>query len=184
MNGCIRDSMTADLFLDAGGGKDFVFGYKAVWVLAPQRDGAHNWEGTGLQTAVHSILALDLLANGRAARDGGGGVLKGRGADTSRVLFAGHSRGGHGAWMMGMHYPDMAVGVASLSGYGPLSQLCIEGLGLGVDEAAGVASVSGYGPLSQFCIEGLGLGVDKAAGVASVSGYGPLSSSRTCLAVG
>jgi S-formylglutathione hydrolase FrmB len=117
-NRCSHENAQTDISsAAAGGGKEFVFGYKAAWVLAPQRDGAHNWEGTGHQTAVQSIRALDVLANSRANQAERWGVFSGRKADTTRILFAGHSRGGHGAWMMGMHYPDLAVGVASLSGY-------------------------------------------------------------------
>jgi hypothetical protein len=38
-------------------------------------------------------------------------------ADTNKVLFAGHSMGGHGAWVIATHYPDLAVGVASAAGW-------------------------------------------------------------------
>eukprot|EP00961_Rhodomonas_salina_P302988 3941051-Rhodomonas_salina.4 len=37
-------------------------GTGAAWVLAPEREGAHNWEGTGFQTAVRSVGALKQMA--------------------------------------------------------------------------------------------------------------------------
>jgi len=33
------------------------------------------------------------------------------------VCIAGHSMGGHGAWHLATHYPDMALAVVSLAGW-------------------------------------------------------------------
>eukprot|EP00058_Branchiostoma_floridae_P028050 XP_002613541.1 hypothetical protein BRAFLDRAFT_119810 [Branchiostoma floridae] len=37
--------------------------------------------------------------------------------DTQRVIFAGHSMGGHGAWHLATHHPDRALAVVSLAGW-------------------------------------------------------------------
>ena len=70
--------------------EEFTFGVEKMWILAPTRHGAHNWEGPGELTAMTSLQKLAELtrkhdwintkANGKA------------------VVFAGHSTGGHGAW--------------------------------------------------------------------------------------
>jgi S-formylglutathione hydrolase FrmB len=39
------------------------------------------------------------------------------GADVGRMLFAGHSMGGHGAWELASHMPDRALGVVSVAGW-------------------------------------------------------------------
>ena len=89
---------------------NFTFGCGRAWVLAPQREGAHNWEGTGFHTAQEAVVALARLSREHPA-------LVTYAADSRRLLFAGHSRGGHGAYMMSMHHPDWAVAVAALSGW-------------------------------------------------------------------
>lgn len=57
---------------------------RGAWVLAPQRDGPHNWEDVGLRSATR---ALEVLGNHFPA-------------DLGRVVVHGHSRGGHGAWAL------------------------------------------------------------------------------------
>jgi hypothetical protein len=90
----------------AKGQTDFSFGYKSMWVLAPERDGAHNWEGVGLQTALASLGALRALAARTDAP-----------ARADRIHVTGHSRGGHGALMVGLSQPDRCMSVSSLSGW-------------------------------------------------------------------
>ncbi len=72
------------------GATDYLFGRDDAWTLCPERGGAHNWEGAGYQSARAALRALTTLA---AAFDST------READPHRVLYAGHSRGGHGALM-------------------------------------------------------------------------------------
>jgi len=88
----------------------YIFGVKHAWVLAPTRFGAHNWEYTGFRSALAALEALgDAIPV--ALRP-----LLPR-VDTSRVVFAGHSMGGHGAWHIASHVPDRALAVASAAGW-------------------------------------------------------------------
>ncbi|XP_060070908.1 uncharacterized protein LOC132550832 [Ylistrum balloti] len=88
---------------------EFVFGIPRAWLLAPTRHGAHNWEGPGSLTAM---TALDRLASLTQSSD-----WISEKADSSSVLFAGHSMGGHGAWHLATHFPDRAIGLVSLAGW-------------------------------------------------------------------
>eukprot|EP00741_Cyanophora_paradoxa_P018333 tig00000204_g17702.t1 len=80
-----------------------------AWLLAPTNRAryGYDWEGPGMQDALRALAALA----GRAP-----GAPRGRAAefrpDPSRVLFAGHSMGGHGCWELATHYPDLALGAA------------------------------------------------------------------------
>ena len=95
----------------------YTFGVRNAWVLAPTRQGAHNWEYTGqwsafaaLDALPHVVSAANAAIDDAGTGSGGAGVLPR--VDSSRVLFAGHSMGGHGAWLLAMHAPDKALGVA------------------------------------------------------------------------
>ncbi|CAK9029884.1 Uncharacterized secreted protein ARB_06907 [Durusdinium trenchii] len=81
--------------------KDYRFGFKDAWLLAPTRHGAHNWEGPGLLTAIHSLDALRSFAS-----RGEHGLPS---VDVGRVLVAGHSMGGHGAWLFACHMDVLGV---------------------------------------------------------------------------
>jgi hypothetical protein len=72
-------------YVPKGKSTEFVFGFKALWTLAPERDGAHNWEGVGLQTAARAVDALVELARHTAWP-----------AQAGRLHVSGHSRGGCG----------------------------------------------------------------------------------------
>ncbi|GAB1609702.1 uncharacterized secreted protein ARB_06907-like [Argonauta hians] len=90
-------------------GKDFKFGFDRIWLLAPTRHGAHNWEGPGALTAMTALDRLQTL------------VLSAPWIDNKlaadHVIFAGHSMGGHGAWHLATHFPDRALAVISLAGW-------------------------------------------------------------------
>ena len=90
-------------YKDAPNDPDYIFGLPTAWVLAPERDGAHNFEGTGHHTAMSALLALTHVFPGQA--------------DASRVVYAGHSRGGHGALVFATHRPDRACGVFASNGW-------------------------------------------------------------------
>ena len=87
-----------------------------LWVLAPHGRGTHatNWQGPGHWHALRALRSLSELA-ARWTFD--------RVTVANRpwkVIFTGHSNGGFGAWFFGAHYPDMAVGVATLAGMATL----------------------------------------------------------------
>lgn len=94
----------------------YIFGVEHAWLLAPTRHGAHNWEYTGALTALRAVEALDSCIKGLSAAlpefDRHVPLV-----DTSRILFSGHSMGGHGTWGLAINSPDRALGVASIAGW-------------------------------------------------------------------
>ncbi|ESO96501.1 hypothetical protein LOTGIDRAFT_159918 [Lottia gigantea] len=88
---------------------EFIFGVDGMWLLAPTRHGAHNWEGPGLLTALRSIEALKELVEEAS-------WTKPK-VDTEHLIIAGHSMGGHGAWHIATHYPDRVMALVSLAGW-------------------------------------------------------------------
>lgn len=90
------------------GADDYEFGVIGLWVLAPDRFGAHNWQGWGQRSAFAALQALSVLT-------AAGGILPA--ADSSRVLFAGHSMGGAGAWFAATAAPDLAIAAAPAAGW-------------------------------------------------------------------
>ena len=103
-----------------------------MWLLAPTRHGAHNWEGVGSRTALDAVDALaSLVAAYRgthvveaevdsmtpsaahadvkaphwctAWRDEARCLPR---VDTNRILLAGHSMGGHGAMSVAITISD------------------------------------------------------------------------------
>jgi dienelactone hydrolase len=89
------------------------YGLQDAWVLAPEREGAHNWEGHGEATALASVAALQSLANTAAWKTG----ISAGGVQTDRFVVTGHSRGGHGAWLIAAHLPDRVTGVVGAAGW-------------------------------------------------------------------
>ena len=88
----------------------------------------HNWEYTGHRCARSAALALSerlqasnaasvLNAATAAASAPSAAASQHPGADVGRMLFAGHSMGGHGAWELASHMPDRALGVVSVAGW-------------------------------------------------------------------
>lgn len=69
---------------------EWVFGVEGLWVVAPTRHGAHNWEGPGELTAMTALRSFAKLTKDAP--------WIGPQADEDHVVFAGHSMGGHGAW--------------------------------------------------------------------------------------
>lgn len=80
------------------GASEYTFGIADGWLLAPSRHGAHNWEGVGRRHALAAVAWL-------------GDVTKGAGdhADVARLIVAGHSMGGHGAWLFGVLEPGRTL---------------------------------------------------------------------------
>ncbi|XP_059150060.1 uncharacterized protein LOC131936940 [Physella acuta] len=88
---------------------EFQFGVHKMWLLAPTRHGAHNWEGPGALTAMSALTSLSDMTKASTWLE--------TTADPTHVLFAGHSMGGHGAWHLATHYPDRAIGLISLASW-------------------------------------------------------------------
>ena len=111
----VRDSADAFKYKPAGvsDDTDFTFGAERFWLVAPTRHGAHNWEQGGRLSA---LAALDSLA--ASSRTHGTASLPAAvPIDARRVLFVGHSMGGHGAWAAAVHSASRTIGVAAVSGW-------------------------------------------------------------------
>eukprot|EP00605_Chrysophyceae_sp_TOSAG23-4_P000665 GSChrysophyteH1.ASY1.ANO1.747.1 assembled CDS len=81
--------------------EDFTFGVEGLWVVAPTRFGAHNWEHVGELSAKQSIVEAQ-------------GILSRYPEVLPQMLIqdrivGGHSMGGHGAWMLAVNDPDSTV---------------------------------------------------------------------------
>jgi hypothetical protein len=80
------------------GMKEYVFGIEGYYVIAPSRFGAHNWEGVGDLTARVAVKALKSFV------DQSKGLFPNVMAENG--IMAGHSMGGHGAWVTATNAPD------------------------------------------------------------------------------
>ena len=105
----VRDSADAYKRKAAPADDGFVFGVDRQWVVAPTRHGAHNWEQGGQRTA---LAAVDAMAAALPPLMAPGVPL-----DSQRLLYVGHSMGGHGAWVGAVQGAARAVGVASVAGW-------------------------------------------------------------------
>ena len=92
-------------------------------IKAPSRHGAHNWEGVGQKTVVAALDAFGQATARRAAAavaaggGGGGGGADDLVANVKSVIVAGHSMGGHGAWLMAVTSPDRVRAVNPNAGW-------------------------------------------------------------------
>jgi hypothetical protein len=112
---------------------DYAFGVEGYWIVAADRHGAHNWEYTGMWGAMAGLRAWsDALARRAggvtAAAAAAAAACDERSdwrlalecwprADTRRVLFAGHSMGGHGALEAATMHAGTALCVAPAAGW-------------------------------------------------------------------
>jgi len=80
-----------------------------AWVLAPtgRRRFGYDWEGPGRINALNALNALPTHIKS----------LNKRKHDPYRILFTGHSMGGHGAWSLSLRYPDRAIASAPAAGW-------------------------------------------------------------------
>jgi hypothetical protein len=96
-----------------GKGK-YRFGVENAWLCAPTRHGAHNWDtATGQQTAISAAEALSLLSRHHAFPVDHGQHAPLPFADAGRIVYGGHSMGGHGGWVLSTCEPDRAIGKPS-----------------------------------------------------------------------
>ena len=100
------DSSSASADMLAGG---YLFGVEGMWVVAPTRWGAHNWEGVGELSARHSVNAIQRVLERFPAllpqlwpHDG---------------IVAGHSMGAHGAWLLAANDPEACVCLSATAGW-------------------------------------------------------------------
>ena len=105
----VRDSADAYKRKAAPADDGFVFGVDRQWVVAPTRHGAHNWEQGGQRTALAAVDAMAAVLPPLMA--------PGVPLDSHRLLYVGHSMGGHGAWVGAVQGAARAVGVASVAGW-------------------------------------------------------------------
>ena len=92
------------------------FGVEGAWLCTPDRHGAHNWDSaTGQKTAMTAAEALASLSNHHTWSSDEMEPLQA--ADASRIVYAGHSMGGHGAWVLATSNPDRALGVVVGAGW-------------------------------------------------------------------
>eukprot|EP00742_Colponemidia_sp_Colp-10_P005048 GILJ01005393.1.p1 GENE.GILJ01005393.1~~GILJ01005393.1.p1 ORF type:complete len:925 (+),score=98.11 GILJ01005393.1:392-2776(+) len=83
-----------------------------AWILLPtgKRDFGFDWEGVGRVNALYALSALaDIYPRSSVAPQNK--------VDVSRVLFAGHSMGGHGCLELCTHEPDRALGCLPAAGW-------------------------------------------------------------------
>ena len=65
----------------------------------------------------HGPSALNIWSALATASSGAIGPINASIFDPTQILWTGHSMGGGGAWFLGTHYPDLAVGVAPAAGF-------------------------------------------------------------------
>ncbi|GAM18816.1 hypothetical protein SAMD00019534_019910 [Acytostelium subglobosum LB1] len=84
------------------------------WTLFPtnRRNYGWDWQGPGLRNA---FSALDVLSNQLPGVPHN--LTDQYGADQYRLLYAGHSMGGHGCWHVSTHYPDRALSISPAAGW-------------------------------------------------------------------
>jgi hypothetical protein len=114
----VSASSQADAYKQ-GGNNGFVFGLDEFVVIAPSRHGAHNWEGAvgygAVSSAVANLPAIvnQLTSSARtSALCTSGSYARLRCTppiDPHRIVWAGHSMGGHGAWVSLSKAPNRAL---------------------------------------------------------------------------
>ncbi|KAG0057040.1 hypothetical protein BGZ83_002278 [Gryganskiella cystojenkinii] len=79
----------------------------------------YDWHGASIKNVMNAVLSLRDYLPGvpQALRD-----LHGMQPDADRILMAGHSNGGQGAWYWATHFPDLAIAVTPAAGYVNIKQ--------------------------------------------------------------
>ncbi len=84
------------------------------WTLLPTNRGIYgfDWQGAG---RINALKARDYLAQ---ALPGVPADLQSTyRVDSTKIIYAGHSMGGHGCWVQSTHYPDRALAVVPAAGW-------------------------------------------------------------------
>jgi len=84
------------------------------WILYPtnRRNYGWDWQNPGQVNGFSALEYLTAYQPGVNEQDKSLYVV-----DSQRLLYAGHSMGGHGCWSISSHYPDRGLGVAPASGW-------------------------------------------------------------------
>jgi predicted peptidase len=77
-----------------------------------RRNYGWDWQNPGRLNAWASFEYLDTELPGVPTE-----LVSQYGVDSNRIIYAGHSMGGHGCWLMSTHYPDRALAVAPAAGW-------------------------------------------------------------------
>ena len=90
------------------GAKDYIFGIHGMFIIAPTRFGAHNWETVGELSSKSSVKSIqfalqkyDFLPQ----------------IDLEFSIMMGHSMGGHGSWISAMNQPNNIVCLLPIAGW-------------------------------------------------------------------
>ena len=83
------------------GSTEYTFGVEGFFIIAPSRHGAHNWESVGDLSARSAVTSLKyLLSYFRFLLPQ---------VSSEPGIIAGHSMGGHGAWILAVNSPDLGI---------------------------------------------------------------------------
>jgi pimeloyl-ACP methyl ester carboxylesterase len=87
-----------------------------AWSIFPTNRGAHGfaWEGPGRLNALATLAQFVQETPGVPPDEATKIAYR---ADPDRVLFSGHSMGGHGCMVLATNYPDRALAAACLAGW-------------------------------------------------------------------
>eukprot|EP00027_Filamoeba_sp_ATCC50430_P017008 CAMPEP_0168576048 /NCGR_PEP_ID=MMETSP0413-20121227/20026_1 /TAXON_ID=136452 /ORGANISM="Filamoeba nolandi, Strain NC-AS-23-1" /LENGTH=644 /DNA_ID=CAMNT_0008609671 /DNA_START=1 /DNA_END=1933 /DNA_ORIENTATION=- len=77
-----------------------------------RREYGWDWQGPGLWDALR---ALEYFSQNLPGVEDS--LKSSYGADATKLLYAGHSMGGHGCWTMSTHFPDRALSISPASGW-------------------------------------------------------------------
>jgi pimeloyl-ACP methyl ester carboxylesterase len=82
-----------------------------AWIVVPsgRRRFGYDWMSAQYTTALTSLRALPALLGPSLTAD--------YGVNVDRILFVGHSMGGHGCYHISTHYPDLALGIVCAAGW-------------------------------------------------------------------
>ncbi|CAD7926882.1 unnamed protein product [Amoebophrya sp. A25] len=99
----------------------YLFGIENAWVIAPTRRGAHNWEYTGFLSALAAVKALKRIIEATSSSSSSSissslsfPALRLPQLDDEKMIYTGHSMGGHGAMVLATRAPGPMQAVAPL----------------------------------------------------------------------
>lgn len=105
--------------------KQYLFGIENYYIIAPSRFGAHNWEGVGdltARTSIQSIQQSIQLTKGLLPN-----------ITLQHSILAGHSMGGHGAWITSTNTPNVFQCIMPLASWIKKEEYATSNLFLALD---------------------------------------------------